>query len=311
MQKLRLSPSRRDAGHKRLPLIAAAFVALVCVAIVALSAWREWASRDAALQNAEVDVANLAQSLSQQAGDTFELADTILIGLVNRLETDGTGSAARARLKTIVDLRKATMTRLRGLFVYDKTGRWLVTTEDCRPRPVQQQRPRLLQAPSPVGRHKGADRQSRQEPLGWAMGNQVSRRFNHPDGSFAGVVLATINSAYFAQFYRQFDLGPNGRRSVDEHRRHRAGAQRRRQTSISATTCRTRRSSGSSGRGPSAGAYSYTSTLDGVRRLSFYKVADRYPILVLATKAREDAPLRLPGAATPSRAWSSSWASRR
>ena len=40
---LRLSPGRRDAGHKRFPLVAAAFVVLVCVAIVALSAWREWA----------------------------------------------------------------------------------------------------------------------------------------------------------------------------------------------------------------------------------------------------------------------------
>ncbi len=38
----------------------------------------------------------------------------------------------------------------------------------------------------------------------------ASRRFNHPDGSFAGVVLTSIDVAYFMQFYRRFDIGPNG-----------------------------------------------------------------------------------------------------
>jgi hypothetical protein len=38
----------------------------------------------------------------------------------------------------------------------------------------------------------------------------VSRRFNHPDGSFAGIALATIGSEYFSQFYRNFDIGKNG-----------------------------------------------------------------------------------------------------
>ena len=124
-----MSPGRREAGLKRLPLVAAAFVVLVCVAILALSGWREWVTRESDLQSADVDVANLARSLAQHAEDTFELADTVLIGLVSRLETDGTGPPAMARLQSFIDLRKTTMTRLRGLFVYDETGRWLATSE--------------------------------------------------------------------------------------------------------------------------------------------------------------------------------------
>ena len=38
----------------------------------------------------------------------------------------------------------------------------------------------------------------------------LSRRFNHPDGSFAGVVVASIGSRYFSEFYRQFDNGAGG-----------------------------------------------------------------------------------------------------
>jgi len=57
------------AGLTQLPLLAATFVALVCVAIVALSSWREWASRDLDLKHAEVEMANLARSLMQHAED--------------------------------------------------------------------------------------------------------------------------------------------------------------------------------------------------------------------------------------------------
>ena len=39
-------------GHRRLPRVAAGFVVLVCVAILALGMWREWMSRQTALQGA-------------------------------------------------------------------------------------------------------------------------------------------------------------------------------------------------------------------------------------------------------------------
>ena len=82
----------RDLGKTRLPIWAAGFVILTCFAILGLSGWREWETRNAELRNAEIDVANLAHSLIQHADDTFELVDTILVGLVHRLELDGTGS---------------------------------------------------------------------------------------------------------------------------------------------------------------------------------------------------------------------------
>jgi hypothetical protein len=116
--------SRPRAGRPtRLPLAAAAFVVLVCVAILALSGWREWTSRQAALTDAEVDVTNLARSLTQHANDTFEIAEMLVIGLVNQLEGGGTGPGAMARLERAVDLRKGTLGRIRGLFVYDEEGR--------------------------------------------------------------------------------------------------------------------------------------------------------------------------------------------
>jgi diguanylate cyclase (GGDEF)-like protein/PAS domain S-box-containing protein len=287
LEKLKVSLGQRDAGPKRLPLVAAAFVVLVCVAILALSGWREWTLRDAALRNAEVDVANLARSLAQHAEDTFELADTILIGLVDRLETDGTSPPAIARLQDIIELRKATMGRVRGLFVYDETGRWLATSENVNlaafnnsdrdyfkhHRDSPDRRPLIG---NPIKSRSGGQ---------WII--TVSRRFNHPDGSFAGVVLATLDSAYFAQFYRQFDIGPNGvigllstggivlARSADNDTfvgRDVSGG-----PLIKDLQSR-----------PSASTYYYQSTLDGIWRLSFYKINERYPVLVVVTEAQDD-----------------------
>jgi diguanylate cyclase (GGDEF)-like protein/PAS domain S-box-containing protein len=297
LEKLKMSLGRRDAGLKRLPLIAAAFVVLVCVAILALSGWREWTFRDAALRNAEVNVANLAQSLAQHAEDTFELADTYVIGLVNGLETDGTSPAAIAKLQNVIDLSKPTLGRIRGLFVYDETGRWLATSAKVNFAAFNNSDRDYFQH-----HRQSADRQMLiGKPVKSRSGGQwiitVSRRFNHPDGSFAGVVLATIDAAYFSQFYREFDVGPNGSigllstagimlaRSVDNDvyvGRDLSGA-----PLIKDLHSR-----------PSAGTYYFKSSLDGIWRLSFYKLSKRYPILVLATEAQDDVLAEWRGEAT-------------
>ncbi|MBA3727506.1 MAG: diguanylate cyclase, partial [Armatimonadetes bacterium] len=199
----------RELGKTRLPLWAAGFVAMACVAILALSGWREWGSRAVDLKNAEVEMANLARSLTQHAEDTFELADTILIGLVNRLETEGTAASAIEKVQGYLPLRKSTG-RIRGIFIYDETGRWLATTEQVNLAGLNNSdrayfqhhrasRDRGTLIGSPVKSRSGGQ---------WII--TVSRRFNHPDGSFAGVALTTLDAAYFSRFYEQFDIGPNG-----------------------------------------------------------------------------------------------------
>ena len=74
-------------------------------------------------------MANLAESLTQHADDTFELIDNVLTGMVYQLEIDGSGPEAIARLQAFIDLRKPSLGRIRGLFIYDETGNWLATSE--------------------------------------------------------------------------------------------------------------------------------------------------------------------------------------
>jgi len=277
----------RELGKTHLPLWAAGFVALICVTILGLSAWREWETRDAELRNAEVDVANLAHSLVQHADDTFELADTILVGLVHRLELDGTGPDTIRKLQDYLPTRKSS-DRIHGIFVYDETGRWLATTEPVDFSKFNNSDREYFQ------RHRASPNRETLigRPVRSRSGGQwiitASRRINHPDGSFAGVALLTIDVAYFAKFYERFDFGPNGSasllnnagimlaRSHDEN-----GAYVGRDLS-NAPLFREWESR------PDAAVYYFTSPLDGVQRLSYYQRSSHYPLMVLASKSLDD-----------------------
>ena len=289
MENFKKSSGRRIARPSRLPLLVAAFVILVCGAIVLLNGLSVWVLREAALTNAEVDERNLAQSLIQHAEDTFELADSLVIGLVNRLEADGTSPEAIARLQTAIDIRKPTMGRVRGLFVYDDKGRWLASSEKVDNlaslnnsdreyfRSHRDSPSRELLIGNPVKSRSGGQ---------WIV--TASRRFNNGGGSFGGVVLASIDSSYFSQFYRRFSIGPNGTisllaangflmaRSVDNDSY--VGSDISTNPLIKDLHSRA-----------SAMTYYFKSPFDGLWRLSYYKLSDRYPILIIVTEPKDEA----------------------
>jgi diguanylate cyclase (GGDEF)-like protein/PAS domain S-box-containing protein len=277
----------RERSAIRLPIWAAVFVTLTCVAISGLSGWREWSTRSGELKTAEIELANLAQSLTQQTDDTFELADNVLTGLVHRLRIDGDGPQAIARLQTFIDLRKPTLGRIRGLFVYDETGRWLATTEAVNLTGLNnsdreyfryhaQSDDRLMLIGRPVKSRSGGQ---------WIV--TASRRFNHADGGFAGVVLATIDVAHFSQLFDQINLGKHGAisllsadgillaRSPDD------GTYVGRDFSNS-PLFRDRTAH------PASDVYYFKSPLDGFERLSFYRRSDHHSFMIMATKSVDE-----------------------
>src|SRR5580704_7063769 len=193
-------------GLMRLPFRAAAFVVLLCVAILGMSGLREWNLRAATLQAAKVELANLARSLIQHAEDSFDLLDASILGAVGRLETDGATPATLAKLQDIFAARKAASNRVSGFAIVDDNGNWLASS-GARGQSLDDREffRHHLQSTDP-GAFIGRPVKSLTGE--WVM--TVSRRFNHRDGSFAGVVIATIGAPYFAKFYGQFDIGASG-----------------------------------------------------------------------------------------------------
>lgn len=275
-------------GLSHLPHKAAIFVVLVCALFVSLSGWQEWASRQGYFKNAEVDTANLARSLTRQAEDSLELLDSNVLGLVARLESDGTGPNSLSALEGVLRSIRSGVPRIHGIFIYDENGRWLATSEDVvlagRNNSDRDYFQYHLRSPN-RGPWVGAPVESRSDNE-WII--TVSRRFNHPDGRFAGVVLASLKVGYLSEFYGQFNIGPNGSVALLNAK----GIIFARYPNTNAFI--NRDLSGSSLfsnpqlRDTSAGIYYFKSPLDGVQRLSFYERSHRFPVVVVTTLAEDD-----------------------
>lgn len=272
------------AGWSRLPLRAAAFVVLTCATILGVSSWREWAARDAVLRGAETEMANVARSLTQHAEDSLDLLDSGVVGVVSRLEMDGTGPTTIAKLGNVLKARKTAVPRIHSLAIIDDRGNWLTSpgtiastlSDDAFFRYHQLSPKREPYVGRPVkGLLEGE----------WVV--TLSRRFNKPDGSFGGVVLATISSRYLAHFYEQFEIGRNSSATLI----HGDGLIIARNPSndkfVGRSVADTPLFRDASLQRPS-GAYHFKSPLDGAERVSFFKRSARYPLVMLATVDRNE-----------------------
>lgn len=272
------------AGWSRLPLRAAAFVVLACATILGVSGWREWAARDAVLKGAETEMANVARSLTQHAEDSLDLLDSAVVGVVNRLEMDGTEPATIAKLRTLLEARKKAMERVHSVAISDDRGNWLISPgtisstlgDDAFFRNHQLSPKREPFVGHPVKSQLDGE---------WVV--TLSRRFNKPDGSFGGVVLATISSRYLSHFYEQFEIGRNSSVML----MHGEG------TIIARNPSNEKFVGRSVGDTPlfrdaslqrPAGAYQFKSPLDGAERVSFFKRSGRYPLVLLATVDKDE-----------------------
>lgn len=279
-----MNTALQKIGSTRLPLRAGVFVALICAAILAISGVREWSSRDEVLKIAEVELGNLARSLTQHAEDSFDLMDASILGVVLALQNDGINTETISRLRKIMIARKASLKRVHGLLITDENGDWLASSGAMGSNLGDREYFRHhLQSTS---RDAFVGRPVKSKTTGeWI--STVSRRFNHPDGRFAGVVVATIGARYFAEFYRQFDIGASGTLSLLS-----ADAITMARIPDDGTNVGRDVSDGPFFRGtrsgPSSGVYHFRSALDGLQRLSFYQRSDRYPFILLATKAQDE-----------------------
>ena len=185
-----------------------AFVVVVCLTLLGLNAMRAWGERARAIGESRQDTSNLARSLAQHAEDTIRTADAVLIGLVERLEIDGSGEASLARLRPLLIEQVTSLPMLKGLTVVDETGLGLLSSVSTLQQYSFTDRDYFdfHRTHPDHGPHLGVPIRSRATGE-WLI--PVTRRFNHPDGSFAGIMVASLNIEFFQQFYATFDVGAN------------------------------------------------------------------------------------------------------
>ncbi|WP_263263776.1 sensor domain-containing diguanylate cyclase [Pseudomonas sp. RIT-PI-S] len=274
------------AARKSPVTVALILIVIVVLSLVGLDIWQSWTSRNQALVAAQANASNLARSLAEHAGNTIEEADTVLIGMVERVQVDGTaGDEQRQRLHRLMKRLTGSLEQLQGLFIYDRDGRWLVSSNDINPPNANNaDRDYFIyhRTHADPAAHLGGVIRSR------SSGDLIitlSRRINDSEGRFAGVALATLKVDYFKRFYEAYALDPDGvinlaladgtvlvRRPYDEKL---IG------TSIAKGVIFSQLLPNAS-----AGTQMLTSVVDGVERLYGYRAITNYPVVVLAAESK-------------------------
>lgn len=269
---------------------ATVFVGVVCVSLVGVDVWRSVHARQEQLLEMDRQAANLARAMAQQADDTIKAADIALADIVERIESDGRQPRVLARLQQQMQAQVGNLPQLVGLFVYDEQGRWLVNSRGVLNQSYNNaDREYFIHHRSHAGRgpHVGHPVVSRSTGK-WIV--PVSRRLDQADGSFGGVVLATLDIDYFRRFYQSFDLGRHSAVALlsDD------GVLMLRQPFDSARVGTSMRDSElyqhyARSAGPARAASAFLRSFhDGQVRLNSFRRLEHYPLFVTAALSREE-----------------------
>jgi diguanylate cyclase (GGDEF)-like protein/PAS domain S-box-containing protein len=274
-------------GRLPLQLGAIPLVLLFCAILIALDGYHSWGLRAQILAEGRKETANLAQSLGQQAEDMMRSADLTLIGSAQRLEIDGTGPDTLKGLRQIVMARLAAVPALASFVVVDADGRCLVIDlptipENCSLAGAADYE--YHRTHEDRGPHLSAPERASGSGT-WVI--PLSRRFNHPDGSFAGIVLTGISIPYFTGYYDTFDIGQNGSIALALA----DGTLLVRRPYVDLAVPRSLKN-GTVFQGPLSkgfiGLVKIKSSIDGIVRLTSYRRLEAYPLVITVGASMDD-----------------------
>jgi len=201
---LRLSSKRRPVAR----FVVAATV-LACVLLGSFAGWFIWTTRQAQIAQTAIATSNVARMVGAQVESAMKTTNMALANVAERVEFDGTGPAALARLQAHLIELTHTTPELHGIFVYGADGAWLATSLPQTIVGNNADRAYFQYHRERPGREIHVSHPVRSRSTGiWVL--PVSRRIDHADGSFAGVVLVTLKVNFFEKIYDELDVGRTG-----------------------------------------------------------------------------------------------------
>lgn len=256
--------------------------------LASLTVWKVLASRDRALEDVNVHGLNLTQALATYSEGIVRQSSLLLLGLVERLETEGSGPTQIQRLSALVDRQQPLMPQLSGITIYDNQGHWLMSSN--RPIPAganSSDRAYFMHHRDDPSRETfiGPPIQSRSNHE-WVV--TVSRRFNDARGEFAGVVAVTLGVENFLRLFGKIDVGQEGA----------IGLSYTDGTLLVRYPFREQDMGRNFSKSPiyakylvdrSVGTASFTSSLDGVERLYAFRKSNQLPLITTVAQGKYEA----------------------
>ena len=186
------------------------FIVLVCLSLILATTWQMNQSRRERVATAKIAVSNIVRAAEQQAQDTVRQADNTLRDLVERVEHDGVAGDQQVRLAKLMAQDVVNVEGIQGLFIYDAQGNWVANSFSQGILAKNNgDRGYFVYHRDNVDEsiHVGSIVESRSTG---DMVIPISRRINAPDGTFAGVALATVPVAYLQAFFERMDVDDKG-----------------------------------------------------------------------------------------------------
>ena len=256
--------------------------------LTSLTIWKVLSSRDRALAEVNIHGLNLTQALTTYTEGIVRQSSLLLLGLVERLETEGSGPAQIQRISALIGRQQPLMPQLSGITVYDHQGRWLMSSN----RPI----PQGANSSDRAYFIHHRDDPSREPFIGppiRSRANQewvvtVSRRFNDAQGKFAGVVAVTLGVENFLRVFGKLDVGQEGA----------IGLSYADGTLLVRYPFREQDMGRNFSKSPiytqylvdqTVGTAAYTSSLDGVERLYAFRKSETLPLITTVALGKHEA----------------------
>ncbi|WP_237288441.1 sensor domain-containing diguanylate cyclase [Variovorax sp. PAMC 28711] len=254
--------------------------------LLAINAWLIYQTRRTELAQISRANSNLAQAVTAQVEGSIAEVEHVLDNIVFALERSDLTTDSLQRMQPMLVSQVAAIKQLKGLFVYDAAGRWIVNSEASwdpsrnnadrsyfvHHRNNPSVRP-LISAPI-VSRSSGE----------WII--PVSRRVNDPDGNFQGVVLGTLSVRNLGEFLNKFAIGQQGAIAVILAGRilvRRPFSEQDLGKRLPASPLQTLFATQPSGTADAR------STVDGVQRIISFEHMQNYPVLVTVAVGKDEA----------------------
>lgn len=281
------SALRRFFRHLSLHAVTLTLAITTAVAIVSIEAFWSWQDRSAAIAAGAENTTNLARSVGQHAEDTFRIADVSITGIVARMTQEQFDAAGIEQLRKTLTTRLNYAPMLVGIVVCDAAGDVVVAASltapanpGCRDQAYFQDHrisPSLGPAiAAPVREPDGG---------GWEI--ILSRRFDHPDGSFGGVVAAALDLDWFQRFYDDFSIGRRGAIALALPDGHLLARRPFSEATVGASIA-----NGGLFRqmadGSTIGTVTIRSSTDGETRINSYRRLSAFPLVVAAALSTDE-----------------------
>ena len=259
----------------------------ICVALVGLEGWQLWRVYDGNVREAGVVTATTARSLAEQADNTIKTADSIVASLVERVEAEGTGPEAKARFYRLMTSLAAALPAIHEMGITDEKGNAIVKSLVAEPvglNYAEREYFRFHATHTDRGPFIGERVKSK---IDGSYNITVTRRINHTDGSFAGVVVTSVSMKFFQQLFDQVRTESGGIIALlsDD------GAILARSPAITADTPRPVVRSELRKQildRPNGGSISYASAINDVKRYGSYHHLSQFPLLILVGQSEWD-----------------------